>query len=232
MVDHDAFDTLTRVTATGWATRRGLLCAVAGGAWGAALGPSALHDVAAQRKRRKPSHAPRGCRGAYPVQCSPTPDDPQAICFPAGAICCGSTLGGGACPPGQSCCPPSRDEPAGTCAGPDASCCPASAGGGACPLTAPTCCPPTDEAPAGFCSPRNVTCCSFGNIYCAADEDCCPPSIEFPAGGCVPRGTYCPRDGRPRGDDHMTRAQGDQAQTRLAHRRLAVRGQQGHHRPT
>lgn len=230
-MNHTALDTLARSTANGLETRRSLLRVLAGGALGSALGRGGLPlDSAAERKRKKKSRAPRGCGGDYPVQCSPTADDPEEICFPAGAICCGSALGGGACPPGQACCPPSLGEPAGTCAGPDYTCCPANAGGGACPLTNPTCCPPTDDSPAGFCSPRDVKCCSFGNIYCYPDEDCCPPSFEFPEGGCVPRGTYCPRAGERSGDHHVTHSQANQAAPRVEHRRLAVRGQQARQR--
>jgi hypothetical protein len=229
-VEYDAFDTLTR-TAAGARSRRGMLRLLAGGALVSLLGTNHLGgDADAKSKRKKKPHAPRGCGGAYPVRCSPTADDPRAICFPAGAICCGGALGGGACPPGQSCCPPSVIEPAGTCAGPDQHCCPADAGGGSCPLTSPTCCPPTDDSPAGFCSPSNVTCCNFGNIYCDADEDCCPPSFALPDGGCVRRGTPCPSGDDWSDERHARRSTAGHAEARVEERRLAVRGQHVQHR--
>jgi hypothetical protein len=197
-MDHGAFDSLARSTADTFGTRRGVLRIVVGGALGIMVGSADLsHEAEARRKKK---HGGKGCGGANPVKCPPTAENPRQICFPAGAICCGSALGGGACHTGESCCPPSLEFPGGSCAGPDFHCCPPDSGGGACPLTSPTCCPPTEDSPAGFCSPSDVKCCNFSNVFCLANEDCCPPSFDFPDGGCVQRGTPCPRGGDRHGE--------------------------------
>ena len=218
-------DTLARSTASGLRTRRGLLRVLAGGAFAGVAGRVGVGDVAtAKRKRKKKSHAPQGCGGDYPVQCPPTAEDPQDICFPSGTVCCGSALGGGACYAGQACCPPSLDYPSGSCAQADEHCCPADAGGGSCPLTHPTCCPPTEDSPSGFCSPSGVKCCNFGNIYCDANEDCCAPSYGYPEGLCVPRGMPCPDDWDRRQARQLPHARPKPGLSRSGERHLTERG--------
>ena len=171
-------------------SRRALGRAAAGGALVGLAGRLGFGDpVAAKRKRKKGDR----CFGPRPVRCSPTAAEPLAVCYPRGAICCGSALGGGACPPGSECCAPEPVNPTGSCAPPGNHCCPPAIGG-YCPQYAPTCCPATIQDPLGLCIPTGFRCCTGaqGGGSCRDDETCCPPSAGFPNGSCAPPGWDCP----------------------------------------
>ena len=190
-MDHAAFDELARMMKQEMGTRRGVVRLLAGSTLatvGIHLGVA--HDDAVSAKRKK-----RGrCYGRLPVYCAPTAQDPEGTCYPRGAICCGKSMGGGACPPGKTCCPPSIVHPEGNCASPAERCCPAATGGGSCPNFAPVCCAPTLQDPFGLCIPSGFKCCTTaqGGGYCREDQTCCPPSPGFPAGTCADPGVACP----------------------------------------
>jgi hypothetical protein len=172
-------------------SRRVALRLATGSVLAGAAGWLGLGELASAKHKRKRKKSV--CFGPRPVRCSPTASEPNAICYPRGAICCGSELGGGGCPPGSECCAPNPIHPAGSCAPVGHSCCPASFGG-YCPDYAPLCCPPTPQEPTGLCLPSGFQCCpaTQGGGGCRDDQTCCPPSPGFPGGSCAPQGWPCP----------------------------------------
>jgi hypothetical protein len=194
-VESKRFDQLAQFVSDS-ATRRTAVKLLSGSAIAGAVGQLGLSLSSAKgkskkKKQHKKSHR---CGGAFPITCSPTPNNPAGICFPNGTVCCSAADGGGGCPNGAPCCPPSVAFPVGSCAEAGTQCCAASAGGGFCPQFAPTCCPPTPQDPFGLCVPTGSQCCggTQGGGYCVAGETCCPPSPGFPNGTCASPGTPCP----------------------------------------
>jgi hypothetical protein len=169
-------------------TRRTAVRLLSGSALAGAVGQIGLTFGSAKGKsKKKKQRKPHRCQGAFPITCSPTPDNPAGICYPNGSVCCSSADGGGACPNGAPCCPPSVAYPTGSCAEAGTQCCSAAAGGGFCPQFAPGCCPPTPQHPLGLCIPSGFQCCSAaqGGGACPNGTVCCPN------GDCVPPGVAC-----------------------------------------
>jgi hypothetical protein len=194
-MDDKRFDQILRNIGDS-ATRRAAMRLVSGSALAGVVGQLGLTIGEAKgKKKKKTKKQAHRCGGAYPITCSPTPDNPAGICFPNGSVCCSSQDGGGACPNGAGCCPPSVAYPTGSCAAAGTQCCSADAGGGYCPQYAPSCCPPTPQDPLGLCIPSGYQCCggAQGGGYCYAGETCCPPSAGFPNGTCASAGTPCPQ---------------------------------------
>jgi hypothetical protein len=221
-VDGNQFDQIAQTLRHG-STRRAAMGLLAGGGLAGVAGRLGLATVAeAKHKRRKRKRGDR-CYGSHPTRCSPSASHPNQYCFPRGAVCCGPSLGGGACPPGEGCCPPSQAHPEGNCAGVDEVCCSVEAGGGSCPTSHPVCCGPTAGAPAGSCIPSGFKCCPYGGL-CYEDETCCAPSPAFPQGVCAPHGAFCPRAGVAESDDRLAPIRRAEALPRLERGRLAMDG--------
>jgi hypothetical protein len=190
LMNNQQFDRLSRVMRED-ATRRTLGRLLAGSALSGLAARWAVPEPAVGKGKRKKHRRGDRCSGSLPKRCSPTASS-QQTCYPAGSICCGPSLGGGACAQGFECCPPTQGAPDGNCAGVDEVCCSVANGGGFCPTHLPVCCGPTLVDPQPQCIPAGWQCCPFGG-YCYADETCCAPSATFPQGVCVSPGVACPR---------------------------------------
>ncbi len=204
-MEQTRFSELAQILSDG-ASRRAAFRLLAGGAIGSLVGwQGRVENAAAKGKGKKKKKRKKGrCYGSLPVWCSPTASEPDAVCYPQGAVCCDPSVGGGACPPGEACCPPNPVDPEGSCAPPGSQCCPASVGGGYCAQFTPICCPPTLQEPLGLCLPTGFQCCSTaqGGGFCTADQTCCPPSPLYPNGSCAPAGVACGQAGRETAERH------------------------------
>jgi hypothetical protein len=226
-MDGKQFDAIAQNLYEG-ATRRRAIRLLTAGALGGVAGRLGLTEsIEAKRKRKKRHKRGDRCYGDLPKRCSPTAGRPGA-CYPAGYHCCGATLGGGACPPGEDCCPPNQLYPNGYCAGADEVCCPVEKGGGSCPTEFPVCCGPDPTAPVGSCIPQGFKCCSFGG-YCYANETCCAPSPGFPQGVCAAPGVMCPRAGAAdaQSEQHFVPIRRAEAKPRIERGRTGVAKDEG-----
>jgi hypothetical protein len=95
-MDNERFDWLARGLAGGGRSRRGLLAGLAGAGLAAAVGPAALDEVAAKKKKKKnvcknkPAVGGTTCDNAEPSICGPVNE--TEIC-----ICVDTAKGGKAC---------------------------------------------------------------------------------------------------------------------------------------
>ena len=161
-MDTKRFDQFTQFVGDG-VTRRTVVRLLSGGALAGVVGQLGLTFSDAKGKSKK-KHKAHRCGGAFPITCSPTPDNPAEICFPNGSVCCSSENGGGACPNGAPCCPPERGlshrilcrsgNPVLLCR----------CRGWLLSQFAPTCCPPTPQDPLGLCVPSGTQCCGGARV--------------------------------------------------------------------